>query len=104
MRNNLTAVAMIAVALAACSPAKAPESAAAAALPGGLKDLTPASVKAADENLWLEEINGEKPLAWAKEQNTKTLGVLTADPRYDKFREEALAFLTAEDRTPAPTF
>src|ERR1044072_7583749 len=102
MRKGLTAVAMMALALAACSPAKTPESA--AALPGGLKDLTPESVKAADENLWLEEVNGEKPLGWGKEQNAKTLGVLEADPRYNVFREEALTLLTAEDRTPVPRF
>ncbi len=102
MRKGLTAVAMMALAMAACSPAKAPESA--AALPGGLKDLTPESVKAVDENLWLEEVNGEKPLGWVKEQNAKTLGVLEGDPRYKVFQEEALAFLTAEDRTPVPNF
>ena len=101
MRKGLTAAAMMALAMAACSPAKAPES---AALPGGLKDLTPESVKAADENLWLEEVNGEKPLGWVKEQNARTLGVLEADPRYNVFREEALALLTAEDRTPVPRF
>jgi prolyl oligopeptidase len=101
MRKGLTAVALLALALAACSPAKAPES---AALPGGLKDLTPESVKAADENLWLEEVNGEKPLAWVKEQNDKTMAVFSADPRYEQFRREAFTLLTAEDRTPVPRF
>ncbi len=92
----------LALGAAACSPAR--PAASVTALPGGLKDLTAASVKAADDFLWLEEVDGDRALAWVKEQNDKTLGVLTADPRYDTFRQEALAILTAQDRTPVPRF
>lgn len=68
------------------------------------KDLAPDTVKAADEFLWLEDVNGKKSLDWVKEQNAKTDAVLKADPRYEAFRKEALAILTAQDRTPEPTF
>jgi prolyl oligopeptidase len=87
------------MALAACSPEKAQE--AASVMP---KDLTPEGVKAADDFLWLEDVNGDKALAWVKEQNAKTEAVLKADPRYEEFRKDALAILTAQDRIPAPTF
>lgn len=68
------------------------------------KDLAPDTVKAADEFLWLEEVNGKKSLDWVKEQNAKTEAVLKGDKRYETFRKEALAILTAQDRTPTPTF
>ena len=29
-----------------------------------------------DPYLWLEDVNGEKPLAWAKEQNRESVGEL----------------------------
>lgn len=68
------------------------------------KDLAPDTVKAADEFLWLENVTSKKSLDWVKEQNTKTEAVLKADPRYETFRKDALAILTAQDRIPAPTF
>jgi len=68
------------------------------------KDLAPDTVKAADEFLWLEDVNGKKSLDWVKDQNAKTEAVLKGDPRYETFRKEALAILTAQDRTPVPTF
>jgi prolyl oligopeptidase len=66
--------------------------------------LTPEAVKAADEFLWLEEVEGERALAWVKGQNARTDAVLKADPRYETFRTEALAILTAQDRIAAPRF
>ena len=68
------------------------------------KDLAPDTVKASDEFLWLEDVNGKKSLDWVKEQNAKTDAVLKGDPRYETFRKEALAILTAQDRTPEPQF
>lgn len=95
---------LCALALAACAstPVEAPPATdpAAPAAP----DLSPAAVRAADEFLWLEEVNGERALTWVREQNAKTKAVLEADPRYARFREEALAVLTANDRIPTPHF
>ncbi len=53
-----------------------------------------------DPYLWLEEVHGEKPLAWVRQENAKTLGVLTADPDYKADYESILAVLDAEDRIP----
>lgn len=53
-----------------------------------------------DPNMWLEEIEGEKPLAWARAENEKTFGVLQKDPRYQAYYNEALQILQAKDRIP----
>lgn len=68
------------------------------------KNLTPAAVKAADDFLWLEGVMDPRALDWVKEQNARTEGVLKADARYEPFRKEALAILTAQDRIAAPSF
>ncbi len=53
-----------------------------------------------DPYQWLEDIHGEKPMAWVKEQNVKTLGVLTTDPDYRKDYDAVLKVLDATDRIP----
>ncbi len=53
-----------------------------------------------DPYLWLEDIHGEKPMAWVKEQNTRTLGLLTADADYQKDYDAVLKVLDATDRIP----
>ena len=53
---------------------------------------------------WLEEVHGARALAWVAGENTRTAARLEADPRYETFRREALAVLTAKDRIPAPRF
>jgi prolyl oligopeptidase len=67
-------------------------------------DLSPAAVKARDEFLWLEEVEGERALAWVREQNARADAVLKGDPRYEGFRRDALEILTATDRIPQPSF
>ena len=37
-----------------------------------------------DSYAWLEDVHGAKPLSWVADQNKKSLGVLRADPRYQK--------------------
>ena len=66
----------------------------------------PATAPAApahDPHAWLEEIEGEAALAWARAENEKTLGVLEADPRYRRFHDQALKILQASDRIPFVT-
>jgi prolyl oligopeptidase len=57
--------------------------------------LTPDSP---DPYLWLTDIQGAKPLAWAKEQNEKTFSVLRSDPQYKKDFDSILTVLNANDR------
>ena len=54
-----------------------------------------------DPYVWLEDIHGQKPLAWVAEQNKKSLGVLKADPRYGKNYDSVLQVLDAPDRIPS---
>jgi prolyl oligopeptidase len=53
-----------------------------------------------DPFLWLEEIEGERALAWARQENGKSLGALQSDPRYKQFEARALEILQAKDRIP----
>ena len=67
-------------------------------------DLSPAGVRAADEHLALEEVEGAEAMAFVAAENEKSLKVLTGDPRYEGLRAEAEAILTATDRIPGPSF
>jgi prolyl oligopeptidase len=53
-----------------------------------------------DEFLWLEEIEGERALAWVHEQNENTLARLTAHPEYEAIYQDSLKDLTQSDRLP----
>ena len=54
-----------------------------------------------DPYAWLEDVHGVRPLAWAAEQNKKSLAVLKADPRYQKNYDSILEVLDAPDRIPS---
>ena len=68
------------------------------------RDLSPEGVAAADDHLALEQVDGAEAMAFVRASNEKALAVLTGDPRYETFRAEAEAILTATDRIPAPSF
>jgi prolyl oligopeptidase len=57
-----------------------------------------------DPYIWLEDVNGAKPMAWVHEHNAKTQAVLEADPRYQQYYSEALKIAQAEDRIPSGDF
>jgi prolyl oligopeptidase len=57
-----------------------------------------------DPYQWLEEVEGEKPLAWVRAQNERSLKILQADARYTDLEAKALAILEAKDRIPMPGF
>ena len=67
-------------------------------------DLTPAGVRAADDHLALEEVNGTEAMAFVAESNRRALASLEGDRRYETFRQQAEAILTATDRIPSPSF
>src|SRR5579871_351157 len=52
----------------------------------------------ADKYAWLEDIYGEKPLAWVKEHDARTAAVLEKDPRFAQFQADALKVLDSPDR------
>src|SRR5216110_3306481 len=51
-----------------------------------------------DPFIWLEDIHGEKPLAWVKEQNARSRALL--NPDYQAYYNTILAVLDAKDRIP----
>jgi prolyl oligopeptidase len=57
-----------------------------------------------DPYRWMEEIEGDRPLAWAKAENTRSLAVLQGDSRYAGLESQALAILNAKDRVPGVSF
>jgi prolyl oligopeptidase len=57
-----------------------------------------------DQFQWLEEVEGEKAIAWVRAQNERSLKVLQEDPRYADLHEKALAIVNATDRIPSPAF
>jgi prolyl oligopeptidase len=62
------------------------------------------SATQADPFQWLEDVEGEKALGWAREQNARTLPVLQGDARYQGLFDNALKIVTAQDRIPMAGF
>ncbi len=56
-----------------------------------------------DPYLWLEEVQGERALAWVRERNAESEGLLTARPEYAPIREQLLAVLNSKERIPQVT-
>ncbi len=63
-----------------------------------------ATSDATDPYLWLEEVEGDRALAWVREQNARSLGVLQGDPRYAQLHAQALEIVQSRDRIPSPGF
>jgi prolyl oligopeptidase len=51
---------------------------------------------------WLEDVNGEKALAWVKQQNAKALAVLEARPEYKPIYARTLEILDSKEKIPTP--
>ena len=54
----------------------------------------------ADPYLWLEDIEGQRALAWVEAQNRESEARLTADPRFSAIEAAAYAVYAATDRIP----
>jgi prolyl oligopeptidase len=63
-----------------------------------------ATSDATDPYLWLEEVDGERAMAWVNEHNERSLGVLRGDPRYETLHQQALEIVQSQDRIPSPGF
>jgi prolyl oligopeptidase len=61
-----------------------------------------ASQETDDPYLWLEEVEGERPLAWVEERSEATLSELRQHPVFDAIFEESLEILTSDERIPIP--
>jgi len=59
-----------------------------------------ANTSSNDQNLWLEEVDGQKALAWVKQTNKATDESLIADPLYQSLYQNALTALNKQDKLP----
>ena len=56
-----------------------------------------------DPHLWLEDVTGERPLAWVRERNAETRKVLEAEPGFAATRQRLLAILDSKEKIPQVT-
>ena len=54
-----------------------------------------------DPYLWLEDVLGDKALAWVRERNAESANVLTARAEYAPIKQQMLEVLNSKDRIPA---
>jgi prolyl oligopeptidase len=78
-------------------------SVAAAAL-AGTAIAARAQAPADDPYIWLEEVSSPKAMDWVNAHNAKAQAVLEADPRYQRYYDEALTLAQARDRIPFGRF
>ena len=69
------------------------------AIPARAQQLSP---EQPDKYTWLEEIYGERQLAWVKTENSRTAAVLEKDTHFVALQAEALKVLESPDRLPEP--
>ena len=56
-----------------------------------------------DSHLWLEDVLGERALAWVRERNAETEALLKAQPRFDETRQAILEVLDSREQIPYVT-
>ena len=57
-----------------------------------------------DKYTWLEDIRGEKPMAWVNAENARTAAVLEKQKPFSELQAEALKVLDSPDKLPFPQF
>ncbi|WP_027081731.1 prolyl oligopeptidase family serine peptidase [Lysobacter sp. HA18] len=60
-----------------------------------------AAVQTPDPYLWLEDVTGDRPLAWVREHNAKTEAELATTPEFKQLEGEIRAILDSEAKIPA---
>ncbi len=61
---------------------------------------TAAAPTPADPYLWLEEVQGERALAWVREKNAASEAVLVTDPGFDERRRQIREVLDSREQIP----
>lgn len=70
------------------------------ALPASVGGAEAHTATPADPNIWLEEVQGKKALAWVSAANAKTAEELGADPLFKEIYTDTLDALTRKDKLP----
>ncbi len=55
-----------------------------------------------DKYEWLEDVSGERSMAWVKVASERSAKVLESDPRYAELEATALKVLESPDGSPSP--
>ena len=55
-----------------------------------------------DKYAWLEDVSGERSMAWVKAENERSAKVLESDPHYPALEAAALKVLESPERLPEP--
>jgi prolyl oligopeptidase len=98
MKNSLTRAAV-------SLPTRLMTIAALAAAMGGIPaHAQQAGSEQPDNYTWLEDIHGEKPMAWVKAENARTAAVIGKDEHFAHLQADALTALQSPDRLPNPRF
>ena len=63
-----------------------------------------ATASSDDPYIWLEDVSGDRAMAWVNAHNAKSTTALEADPRYPQLYREALTLAEAKDRIPYGSF
>ena len=56
-----------------------------------------------DPFLWLEQVHGERAMAWVNAENSKTVAVLEKNPNYQTLYDDGLKLAESNDRIPFPS-
>jgi len=57
-----------------------------------------------DKYTWLEDIHGERPMAWVAAENARSAAILENDSHFTPYAADALKILDSPERLPAPEF
>jgi prolyl oligopeptidase len=70
--------------------------------PETTKPPSPAQAAGDDPFQWLEDVQGEKALAWVHEQNARSTEVLEKRPEYEPIYRKTLEILDSKQKIPTP--
>jgi len=90
---KLLSLCLMAGLVAGCNSGTAPPDGAQAA-------ASQESVVSDDPYLWLEEVTGEKPVAWAKEQSDQANAALAQTPEFKRLEASLRAAMDSDDKLP----
>ena len=95
--HHLALAAGLAAASASC--ATHPEKAVAVKQATAMNDMT--ENPATDPHAWLEDVEGERQLAWVRQRNAGAEAELAANPEFKRLEAEILAILDSDAKIPA---
>ncbi|WP_411025276.1 hypothetical protein, partial [Salmonella sp. s55884] len=61
----------------------------------------PMQSEPSDPYLWLEDVTGERALAWVREQNARTEAELASTPAFKTLEADIRAILDSDEKIPA---